>query len=230
MSTACSIFEAKITTMVFNLSEHNSIGNRFIAEMRDVHTQKDRMRFRRNMERIGEILAYELSKVLHHKEIEVETPLGIARTKVPSDHIVLATILRAGLPLHQGMLNYFDEAGNAFVSAYRKHHKDGTFEINLEYVSCPHLDDCILILSDPMLATGASMSMAAKELQNYGTPKAIHFVTAIASTEGLNHLRRLFPKSHIWLGALDEELTAKSYIVPGLGDAGDLSYGAKVQD
>ena len=216
--------------MVFNLSEHNSIGNRFIAEMRDIHTQKDRMRFRRNLERVGEILAYELSKSLHYKEIEVETPLGIARTKVPSDHIVLATILRAGLPLHQGMLNYFDEAGNAFVSAYRKHHKDGTFEINLEYVSCPRIDDCILILSDPMLATGASMSMAVKELQNYGTPKSIHFVTAIASTDGLNHLRRMFPKAYIWTGALDDELTAKSYIVPGLGDAGDLSYGAKVQD
>ncbi len=216
--------------MIFNLSEQRNIGNRFVAELRDVNLQKDRMRFRRNLERIGEVLAYEISKTLAYNDLEVETPLGIARTQKPADSIVLATILRAGLPLHQGMLNYFDEAGNAFVSAYRKHHKDGSFEINLEYISCPPLDNCVLILSDPMLATGASMGMAAKELFNYGKPRQLHFVTAIASTYGLEHLRRLFPHAHIWMGALDEELTAKSYIVPGLGDAGDLSYGAKMQE
>lgn len=216
--------------MIFNLSEKDSIGNRFVAELRDVNVQKDRMRFRRNLERLGEILAYEISKTLTYKEIEVETPLGIARTKAPADQVVLATILRAGLPLHQGMLNYFDDAGNAFVSAYRKHHKDGSFEISLEYVSCPTLDDCVLILIDPMLATGASMGMAAKELFNFGKPKKLHFVTAIASTYGLEHIRRLFPQANVWMGALDEELTAKSYIVPGLGDAGDLSYGAKIQE
>ncbi len=216
--------------MIFNLSDHPSIANRFVAELRDVNIQKDRMRFRRNLERVGEVLAYEISKVLLYKSVEVETPLGIAVTKLPTQPIVLATILRAGLPLHQGLLNYFDAANNAFISAYRKHHKDGTFEINLEYVSCPNLDGSVLILSDPMLATGASMGLAAQQLQQFGTPESLHFVTAIASTYGVEHIRRFFPKAYIWMGALDEELTAKSYIVPGLGDAGDLSYGLKLQE
>lgn len=216
--------------MIFNLCEQKSVAQRFIAELRDIHIQKDRMRFRRNLERVGEVLAYEISKTLDYKKVQVETPFGIASSEAMTNPIILATILRAGLPFHQGMLNYFDDAGNAFISAYRKHHKDGSFEINLEYVSCPRLDDAILILSDPMLATGASMSLAAQQLQEFGAPKEIHFVTAIASTYGLNHLRRLFPKAHIWMGALDEELTAKSYIVPGLGDAGDLCFGLKVQD
>lgn len=216
--------------MIFNLSEKTSIGNQFLAELRDVNLQRDRMRFRRNLERIGEILAYELSKTLTYKEIAVETPLGTAHTHVPADRVVLATILRAGLPLHQGLLNYFDQVDCAFISAYRKHHKDGTFEINLEYVSCPDLDDCILILSDPMLATGASIDIALQELKPFGTPKATHIITAVAATAGLNHVRRLHRNAHIWLGAEDEELTAKSYIVPGLGDAGDLSFGAKLQD
>ena len=216
--------------MLFNLSAQQSIANQFVAELRDVNIQKDRMRFRRNMERIGEVLAYELSKILDYEEKEVETPLGIANTVFPKDRIVLATILRAGLPLHQGMLNVFDQADNAFVSAYRKHHKDGTFEINLEYVSCPSLEDCVLIICDPMLATGASMALAAKQLEEYGTPKSIHVVTAIASTYGLEYVQRMIPKANVWIGALDEELTAKSYIVPGLGDAGDLSYGEKLQE
>jgi uracil phosphoribosyltransferase len=216
--------------MIFNLSETNSIANRFIAEIRDVKIQNDRMRFRRNMERIGEVLAYEISKTLKYKEIEVETPLGIAKTYVPERPVVLATILRAGLPLHQGMLNYFDKSENAFISAYRKHHKDGSFEINLEYISCPNLQDRTLIIIDAMLATGSSMGLAAKELHEFGEPEHVHFATAVASTYGLNHIRRLFPKAAIWMGALDEELTAKSYIVPGLGDAGDLAYGAKIQE
>jgi len=216
--------------MIFNLSEQNTIANRFLAELRSVHIQKDRMRFRRNMERLGEVLAYEISKSLQYKNTGVETSLGIANVAVPTQKLVLGTILRAGLPLHQGLLNYFDDADNAFVSAYRKHHKDGTFEIHLEYVSCPNIDGSVLILSDPMLATGASMALAAKELQENGTPTEIHFVTAIASSYGLEHLERMFPEAHIWIGALDEELTAKSYIVPGLGDAGDLSYGTKVQE
>ncbi|MBK7869510.1 MAG: uracil phosphoribosyltransferase [Saprospiraceae bacterium] len=216
--------------MIFNLSEQNSIANRFVAELRDVQIQKDRMRFRRNMERLGEVIAYEISKQLRYKEVEVETPLGIAKIQLPDQKLVLATILRAGLPLHQGLLNYFDYADNAFVSAYRKHHKDGTFEIHVEYVSCPSIEDSVLIVIDPMLATGASMSLAVKALQEYGTPQEIHFATAIASSYGLDHVRRLFPESYIWLGALDEELTAKSYIVPGLGDAGDLSYGLKLQE
>lgn len=216
--------------MIFNLSEQNSIGNRFVAELRDVQIQKDRMRFRRNMERLGEVIAYEISKQLRYKEVEVETPLGIAKIQLPDQKLVLATILRAGLPLHQGLLNYFDYADNAFVSAYRKHHKDGTFEIHVEYVSCPSIEDSVLVVIDPMLATGASMSLAVKALQEYGTPKEIHFATAIASSYGLEHIQRLFPESSIWMGALDEELTAKSYIVPGLGDAGDLSYGLKLQE
>lgn len=216
--------------MNFNLSEQNTIANQFIAELRDVTIQQDSMRFRRNLERLGEVLAYEISKTLNYEKKEVETSLGVAEVSVPGDPVILATILRAGLPFHQGFLNYFDKAGNAFVSAYRKHHKDGTFEINLEYISCPRLDDTTLIIVDPMLATGASMGLAIKELQEYGTPQKIHVVTAIASTYGLDYIRRLYPEADIWMGACDDELTAKSYIVPGLGDAGDLSFGAKTQE
>jgi uracil phosphoribosyltransferase len=215
---------------MFNLSKHNSIANKYIAELRDVNIQKDRMRFRRNMERIGEILAYEISKTLEYKEKEVETPLGIAPVNLPTQRIVLGTILRAGLPMHQGALNIFDDAENAFISAYRMHHKDGTFEINIEYTSCPNVDDCILILCDPMLATGASMDLAIKALQEFGKPKATHIMTAVASTYGIDHIKRLNPDVKLWIGAEDDELTAKSYIVPGLGDAGDLSYGSKIQD
>lgn len=216
--------------MIFKLTAHKTIGNTFIAELRNVNIQSDRMRFRRNLERIGEILAYEISRTLSYEEQEVETPLGIAKTELSTDKIVLGTILRAGLPLHQGLLNVFDQADNAFISAYRKHHKDGSFEIKMEYVSCPDLTGSVLILADPMLATGASMAIAIEGLAEYGTPKAIHVVTAIASESGIKHIRRLYPKAHIWVGDIDEELTAKSYIVPGLGDAGDLCYGAKLQD
>ena len=216
--------------MIFNLSKHNSIANKYIAELRDVNIQKDRMRFRRNMERIGEILAYEISKTLKYEVQDIETPLGIAPVNLPTQKIVLGTILRAGLPMHQGALNIFDEADNAFISAYRMHHKDGTFEINIEYTSCPNLDDCILILCDPMLATGASMDLSIKALQEFGQPKAIHIMTAVASTYGIDHIKRLNPDVKLWIGAEDDELTAKSYIVPGLGDAGDLSYGSKMQD
>ncbi|MDX1666688.1 MAG: uracil phosphoribosyltransferase [Saprospiraceae bacterium] len=216
--------------MIYNLSKHNTIANKFIAEIRDAHIQQDRLRFRRNMERIGEVLAYELSKTMPYETREVETPLGIAEINLPTEKLILSTILRAGLPLHQGLLNYFDRADNAFVSAYRKNHKDGTFEIKLEYISCPDLEGRILVLADAMLATGASMGVALKELINFGKPKQIHIVTAIASTYGLDYIQRLYPGAHIWMGALDEELTAKSYIVPGLGDAGDLSYGEKLQE
>ncbi|MEL6973337.1 MAG: uracil phosphoribosyltransferase [Bacteroidota bacterium] len=216
--------------MLHLLESTPSIVNRYISEMRDVNVQNDRMRFRRNMERVGECIGFELSKTLNFADQIVSTPLGEATTPVPADEIVLATILRAGLPLHQGLLNVFDDAGNAFVSAYRRHHKDGTFEIAVEYLSCPDLNDKVLIVSDPMLATGASMVLATQALLRHGTPKSIHFVCAIAAQQGLDHLRRHFANTHIWLGALDEELTAKSYIVPGLGDAGDLSYGAKLQE
>ncbi len=216
--------------MVFNLSEQNTIANQFLAELRDARIQTDRMRFRHNLERLGSVLAYEISKTLDYQEKEVETSLGIAKVKVPNTSIVLATILRAGLPLHQGLLNSFDNADNAFVSAYRKHHKGGNFEINLQYVSCPELEGKTLIISDAMLATGASMALSIRTLKEFGLPKHIHIVTAIASTDGLDYIRRLYPRANIWIGALDEELTAKSYIVPGLGDAGDLSYGAKLQE
>jgi len=216
--------------MEFNLSQHHTIANQFLAELRDVNIQADRLRFRRNLERIGEVLAYEASKTLAYSEKAIGTSLGIANISVPTNKLVLATILRAGLPLHQGLLNVFDQADNAFVSAYRKHHKGGDFEINLEYISCPNLDGKTLILSDAMLATGASMALATKALLEFGEPESIHFVTAIASTDGLNYIRRLYPKAYVWMGALDDELTAKSYIVPGLGDAGDLSFGPKVQE
>ncbi len=216
--------------MIHDLSKTNSIANRFVAELRDTSIQADRMRFRRNMERLGEVLAYEISKTLNYSIKEVETPLGIAEINMPQNDIVLATILRAGLPMHQGFLNYFDDAGNAFVSAYRKHHKDGTFEISMEYVSCPDLNDRVLIISDPMLATGASMAVAIQELKEHGTPKRIIIATAIATPYGINHVKRSLSDIEIWTGAIDEELTARSYIVPGLGDAGDLAFGEKLQD
>jgi len=216
--------------MTHNLSETNSIANRFVAELRDINIQKDRMRFRRNLERIGEVMAYEISKHLHYERIEVETQLGLAVLEVPNERIVLATIFRAGIPMHQGMLNYFDDAESAFVSAYRRNHKDGTFEIALEYISCPNLDDCTLIVSDPMLATGASMHLAIEELLKFGLPARIFVVTAIASAQGVDQIRRSAPAAKIWMAALDEELTAKSFIVPGLGDAGDLAYGPKLQE
>lgn len=216
--------------MIFNLNERDTIANKFVAELRSVEIQGDRLRFRRNMERLGEILAYEVSKTFDYEEVEVETPLGIANSTIPQERIVIGTILRAGLPLHQGVLNVFDDADNAFVSAYRRHHKDGSFEIKLEYVSCPDLEDAILILADPMVATGASIVTTIRELLQYGTPKAIHVVAAIAAAPGIDHVRRYFPKANLWLGALDDELTARSYIVPGLGDAGDLAYGEKLQD
>lgn len=216
--------------MVVNLSERPSIANRFLAQLRDVRAQQDSLRFRHHMEKLGEVIAYEISKTLQYRTVNVETPLGVAPVELPTDRIVLATILRAGLPLHRGLLNIFDNADNAFVSAYRKHHKDGTFEIAIEYVSCPRMDDATLIMADPMLATGASMVLAANELRRYGEPSTIHFVTAIAASQGLEHLRRNFPQAHIWMGALDEELTAKSFIVPGLGDAGDLAFGDKLQE
>lgn len=224
------LYENRIFTMVHKLSQQNSIANQFLAELRDVNIQKDRLRFRHNLERIGELLAYEMSKALPFKRLEVETPLGIAGTYVPSQPLVLAPILRAALPMHQGMLRHFDHAENAFVSAYRQHHKDGSFEINIEYLSCPNLNNKILVIIDPMLATGASMELALKELVKHGQPVQVHFATVIASPYGVERLERLFPHAQIWMAELDEELTAKSYIVPGLGDAGDLAFGPKLQD
>lgn len=215
--------------MIVNLSKQHSLISNWISELRDVEKQNDRMRFRRNLERIGEVAAYEISKVLTFKDVEVETSLGIATGKILNNQPVLATILRAGLPLHQGLLNYFDNADNAFISAYRKHNKDGSFEISLDYISCPEIEGRVLIISDPMLATGSSLVKTIHFLKAEGRPKEIHIVAAIACTVGIEYVQREDPSVTIWCGDIDDELTAKGYIVPGLGDAGDLAYGIKVQ-
>jgi uracil phosphoribosyltransferase len=215
--------------MIVNLSKQHSLISNWISELRDVTIQNDRMRFRRNLERIGEVAAYEISKVLAFNETEVETPLGTATSKVLTNQPVIATILRAGLPLHQGLLNYFDKADNAFISAYRKHNKDGTFEISLDYISCPEIEDRVLIISDPMLATGSSLVKTIHFLKAEGRPKEIHIVAAIACTVGIEYVKREDPAVTIWCGDIDDELTAKGYIVPGLGDAGDLAFGVKIQ-
>jgi uracil phosphoribosyltransferase len=218
-----------MSVMVHNLSKSNSLVNQFVSELRNVDVQHDRMRFRRNLERIGEVIAYEISKQMNYKEVEITTPLGTAVMNLASDEPVIGTILRAGLPMHQGFLNYFDHADNAFISAYRKHHKDGSFEIALEYVSCPSLDDRILILCDPMLATGSSIVMTYKAMLQKGMPRHTHIVCAIASTQGVEFVKSQLPENvTIWAAAVDEELTAQAYIVPGLGDAGDLAFGEKL--
>lgn len=216
--------------MVFILSEQVSVFNQFLAEVRDVHVQADPLRFRRNLERMGEIFAYEISRHLVFREGEVQTPLGVAPAKILADEVVVASVLRAGLPLHHGILNFFDRARNAFIAAYRKHHKDDGFEIRLEYVSTPNLSGKKLILCDPMLATGQSMVEAYKALVDQaGRPDAVHVVAIVASEEGLAYARRYLPENtFFWLGAVDPELNAKAYIVPGLGDAGDLAYGGKI--
>lgn len=216
--------------MVINLSREQSLIGNWMVELRDVELQQDRMRFRRNLERIGEVAAYEISKKLPMVFMEAQTPLGTAACKVLAEQPVLATILRAGLPLHQGLLNYFDKADCAYISAYRKHSKtDGSFEISLEYISSPEIDGRILILSDPMLATGASLVKTVQYLRAEGEPSQIHVVCAIACSVGIELVRREVPTATLWCGAIDEELTAKGYIVPGLGDAGDLAFGAKLQ-
>ena len=215
--------------MVINLSEHYSILCDWIAEIRDQSIQSDRLRFRRNLERIGEIAGYEISRKLAFEAREIQTPLGISNSKMLKDQPVLATILRAGLPLHQGLLNIFDKADSAFISAYRKHDRDGSFEISMGYITSPDLENRILIVSDPMLATGSSMVKTIQQLRSEGNPAEIHIVTAIACTVGIEYLRRALPVCKVWCGAIDDELTAKGYIVPGLGDAGDLSFGNKIQ-
>lgn len=215
--------------MVINLSEQHSLISNWVGELRDVDIQADRMRFRRNLERIGEVAAYEISQVLPFTEKEVQTPMGTASCKVLEQQPVLATILRAGLPLHQGLLSYFDKADNAFISAYRKHNQDGSFDISLDYISCPELEDRVVIISDPMLATGSSLVKTIHFLKEEGHPKEIHIVVAIACTVGIEYVKREDPQVTIWCGDIDDELTAKGYIVPGLGDAGDLAFGVKVQ-
>ncbi len=214
--------------MVHILSQQNSIICQFISEIRDATIQQDRMRFRRNMERIGEIAAFEISKKFSYKPVDIVTPLGVSTMQMLSEQPVVATILRAGLPLQQGILNYFDKADNAFISAYRKHHKDGSFDIQLGYIASPSLDNRNVILCDPMLATGQSMVLSYRSLLFKGLPKTTHVVAAVASSQGIEYVKRHLPTGiELWIGAVDEELTAQAYIVPGLGDAGDLSFGEK---
>jgi uracil phosphoribosyltransferase len=216
--------------MIQNLSLQHSIFNQFVAEIRDTSIQKDSMRFRRNLERMGEIMSYEISKQLIYETRQTQTPLGIAQTSHLVSQPVIATILRAGLPMHIGVLNYFDQAENAFISAYRKHHKDNSFDIHVEYVSSPNLDEKTLILCDPMIATGSSIVLAYKAILEKGTPKHTHIISAISSQQGVDFVKQNLPTKDftIWCGAIDEELTSHSYIVPGLGDAGDLAYGVKI--
>lgn len=215
--------------MVINIGENNSLFNQYIAEIRDQEVQLDSMRFRRNLERVGEIFAYEISKKMEFHSTEVTTPLGIAEVPVLTVQPVIASIMRAGLPIHQGFLNSFDKAENIFITAYRKYEKDGTFQINFEHISGPTVDGKEVILVDPMLATGASMVLAYNALLRKGTPKHTHIVSVIASKEGIEYMQKnlVGKKYTLWTGAIDSELTVKSYIVPGLGDAGDLAYGAK---
>lgn len=212
------------------LSEDNSILNHFLGQIRNVNIQHDSMRFRRNIERIGEVMAYELSKDLHYKNVEIQTPLGIKKTTEIEDQLVLCSILRAGLPLHLGFLNYFDSAENGFVSAYRHHpNNDEFFDILVEYQAVPNIENKTLLLIDPMLATGQSMVAVFNKLMEKGLPKEIHIAVIIAAPEGIAYLEKYLPDScHLWVATLDEKLNDKKYIVPGIGDAGDLAYGNKL--
>lgn len=216
---------------IHHLLQQNSIANRFISQLRDVEIQKDRMRFRRNIERLGEILGYELSKTLDYKKNIVQTPLGNAAVEVADEEVVLCSILRAGLPLHNGLLNYFDDAENSFISAYRHHpENDENFEILVEYLASPSLNNKTLILADPMLATGRSFVNVMRALESMGTPAKIHLVSVIGSREGIEYISKEFPEnSHLWIATIDDTLDERGYIVPGLGDAGDLCFGSKMQ-
>jgi uracil phosphoribosyltransferase len=215
--------------MVINLSDDHSLVSNWISQLRDIEVQNDRMRFRKNLENIAEVCAYEISKKLPWVEKEITTPLGISVCKVLEKQPVLGTIMRAGLAMHNGFLNYFDKADNAFISAYRKHNLDGSFEISLDYISCPEMENRVVIISDPMLATGASLVKTLQFIRDAGNPSEIHIACALACTVGIEYVLRAEPSAVIWCGDIDDELTAKGYIVPGLGDAGDLAYGVKVQ-
>ncbi len=215
--------------MVHNLSSTNNLVSCWVRELRDVTIQTDSARFRRNMERIGEVAAYEISKLLDYQKVAIETPIMGTVGLEPASQPVLATIMRAGLPLYQGLLNYFDKADSAFIGAYRKHNSDGSFVIDQHYMASPSLNGRPLILADPMLATGASMVLALKSLLEYDQPTQLHIVCAIASKAGILYLENNFPNAHIWVAAIDETLNSSAYIVPGLGDAGDLSFGKKRQ-
>lgn len=216
--------------MIVNLSTEHSLVSNWVGEIRDISIQQDRMRFRKNLYRIATVCGYEISKKLEWTEKEVTTPLGISKCKVLMQQPVLATILRAGLAMHEGLLDYFDKADNAFISAFRKHSKDDdTFEISLDYISCPDLNNRVVIICDPMLATGASLAKTILCIKEVGIPSEIHVVCALACTVGIERVLESEPEATIWCGDIDHELTSKGYIVPGLGDAGDLAYGAKVQ-
>lgn len=214
---------------IINFAEHNSLISQYMTEMRDVNIQKDMLRFRRNLERVGEIMAYEISKTLNYRTVETLTPLDVAKTSVIDSQVVLATIFRAGVPFHQGFLNYFDNAQNAFVSAYRKYKEKENFDVCIEYLASPRLDGKTLILADPMLATGASMELSYRALLTKGNPAQIHVASVIASRQAVDYICEKFPEDRttVWIGAIDEHINAHSYIVPGLGDAGDLAYGVK---
>ena len=216
---------------IINFQDSNSIYNTFLSQLRDKKVQLDSMRFRRNLERLGEITAMEISKTLNYSDRDISTPLGVSNMNLIDEPIVLATILRAGLPLHQGLLNYFDQAENCFISAYRKHTSPDEFDVEIEYMSSPDLEGKTILLNDPMLASGRSMVLAYKALLQRGTPKKIHVVSVIASQQGVDLVRNNLPSnSTIWVGAIDPEMTKESYIVPGLGDAGDLAFGSKKDD
>jgi uracil phosphoribosyltransferase len=213
---------------IYNFSTYNSIYNQFLSELRNVEVQNDRMRFRRNLQRLGELSAYEISKTIEFETVDIKTPLGIAPTLLPSEQPVLATILRAGLPLQQGLLNYFDKADNCYISAYRKHSTKENFDVEIEYLASPSVSNKVVILNDPMLASGKSMVLAYKALLKKGVPKKIHIVSVIASQEGVDFIAKHFPENtSLWVGAIDSKMTKESYIVPGLGDAGDLAFGSK---
>lgn len=215
---------------IHDYSTTNSILNQFIYELRDTEIQKDAMRFRKNIERIGEVLGYEMSKTLVYRDVTAHTPLGEKQMQLPQNDVVLCSIMRARLPLHQGLLNYFDRAENAFISAYRNHPNDSDdFEVIVKYFAAPSLEGKMLILTDPMLATGKTLENVLEALRVHGTPAQIHIISVIGSKQGVDYVQKVFPKStHLWIAAVDDELSSKGYIIPGLGDAGDLSYGLKL--
>lgn len=214
---------------VINFDKSNSLISQYMSELRNVDVQNDRLRFRRNLERIGEIMAYEISRTLTYNEVEVTTPLGVSKCHRIAAPVVLATIFRAGVPFHHGFLNYFDDAENAFVSAYRKYKEKENFDVCIEYLASPNLEDKIVVIADPMLATGASMELSYRALLTKGSPRHIHVASVIASQKAIDYITKTFPadRTTIWVGAVDEHINDHSYIVPGLGDAGDLAYGVK---
>lgn len=216
--------------IIHHIGATTSVLNTFISEIRDKKIQKDSLRFRRNIERIGEILSYELSKSLTYAEAQVETPLGKKKVQLPTNDLVLCSILRAGLPLHQGLLNYFDKAENAFISAYRNHPKNNhEFEIVVEYFAAPEIENKTLVLADPMLATGQSLVAVYEAIKKHGTPKELHIIAVIGAKDGIDFIQKHFPENtHLWIATIDDTLNDKGYIVPGLGDAGDLAFGQKL--